>query len=168
MSLNRFQIWWDLRISVAYRIAPWKLQLHYYYKFLQWMKMLHACISIAVHILEKLLRVKGWGESCMPRCTLRRRPQMRWSIWLTQPVISVGGVGTLLCHISQLSENTNRWSDSTCHLVNCPTRQSLLLFIGSLHWLSSWQWWHPHKWSHHPVLDFHTQITRKYSTAMCY
>ena len=44
----------------------------------------------------------------MPRCTLRRRPQMRWSIWLTQPVISVGGVGTLLCHISQLSENTNR------------------------------------------------------------
>ena len=96
--------------------APWKLQLHYYYKFLQWMKMLHACISIAGHILEKLLRVKGWGESCMPRCTLRRRPQMRWSIWLTQPVISVGGVGTLLCHISQLSENTNRWSASTCHL----------------------------------------------------
>ena len=28
-------------------------------------------------------------------------------------------------------------------LVNCPTRQSLLLFIGSLHWLSSWQWWPP-------------------------
>ena len=26
-------------------------------------------------------------------------------------------------------------------LVNCPTRQSLLLFIGSLHWLSSWRWW---------------------------
>ena len=26
-------------------------------------------------------------------------------------------------------------------LVNCPTRQSLFLFIGSLHWLSSWQWW---------------------------
>ena len=25
----------------------------------------------------------------------------------------------------------------------------------------------PHIWSHHPVLDFHTQITRKYSTAMC-
>ena len=25
----------------------------------------------------------------MPRCILRRRPQMRWSIWLTQPVISV-------------------------------------------------------------------------------
>ena len=26
-------------------------------------------------------------------------------------------------------------------LVNCPTRQSLLLSIGSLHWLSSWRWW---------------------------
>ena len=26
-------------------------------------------------------------------------------------------------------------------LVNCPTRQSLFLFIVSLHWLSSWQWW---------------------------
>ena len=25
----------------------------------------------------------------------------------------------------------------------------------------------PHIWSHHPMLDFHTQITRKYSTAMC-
>ena len=62
------------------------------------------CISIE-HILEKLLRVKGLGESCKPRCTLRRRPQMRWSIWLTQPVISVGGVNTLICHIS---ENTNR------------------------------------------------------------
>ena len=33
-------------------------------------------------------------------------------------------------------------------LVNCPTWQSLLLFIGSLHWLS-------------------TQITRKSSTGMC-
>ena len=28
-------------------------------------------------------------------------------------------------------------------LINCRTRQSLLLFIGSLHWLSSWQWWPP-------------------------
>ena len=26
---------------------------------------------------------------------------------------------------------------------------------------------HPHIWSHHPVLDSHVQITRKYSTAMC-
>ena len=26
-------------------------------------------------------------------------------------------------------------------VVNCPTRQSLLLFIGSLHWLSSWRWY---------------------------
>ena len=25
----------------------------------------------------------------------------------------------------------------------------------------------PHIWSHHPVLDSHVQITRKYSTAMC-
>ena len=25
----------------------------------------------------------------------------------------------------------------------------------------------PHIWSHHPVLDFHTKITRKYSSAMC-
>ena len=24
---------------------------------------------------------------------------------------------------------------------------------------------HPNIWSHHPVLDFHTQITRKYITA---
>ena len=30
-------------------------------------------------------------------------------------------------------------------VVNCPTRQSLLLFIGSLHWLSSWRWW-PSMW----------------------
>ena len=28
-------------------------------------------------------------------------------------------------------------------LVNCPTQQSLLLLIGSLHWLSSWRWWPP-------------------------
>ena len=26
---------------------------------------------------------------------------------------------------------------------------------------------HAHIWSHHPLLDFHTQITRKYSTAIC-
>ena len=26
-------------------------------------------------------------------------------------------------------------------VVNCPTRQSLVLSIGSLHWLSSWRWW---------------------------
>ena len=26
---------------------------------------------------------------------------------------------------------------------------------------------HPDIWSHHPVLDSHVQITRKYSTAMC-
>ena len=28
-------------------------------------------------------------------------------------------------------------------LVKRPTRQSLLLLIGSLHWLSIWQWWPP-------------------------
>ena len=39
------------------------------------------------------------------------------------------------------------------YIVNCPTRQSLLLFIGSLHWLSIFP---------------NTQVTRKYSTAMCY
>ena len=27
---------------------------------------------------------------------------------------------------------------------------------------------HPYIWIRHPVLDFQTQITRKYSTAMCY
>ena len=139
------------------------------------------------------------------------------------------------------------------HTVNIHgfAKKSLLLVIGSLHWLSSWQWWplmrgcrlyhwlhcghhfwkfmfvcrhhfqkfmktqknrpflrpkyllwyffvfhpgiymgrwdllktapdlvklgpqttvcnlHPDTLSHHPVLDFHTQITRKYSTAMC-
>ena len=26
----------------------------------------------------------------------------------------------------------------------------------------------PNIWSHHPALDFHTQIARKHSTAMCY
>ena len=33
------------------------------------------------------------------------------------------------------------WYWCWIYLVNCPTRQFLLLFIGSLHcWLSSWQW----------------------------
>ena len=38
----------------------------------------------------------------------------------------------------------------TYYIVNCPTWQSLSLFIGSLHWFP------------------YTQITRQYSAAMCY
>ena len=42
---------------------------------------------------------------------------------------------------------------STMRLVNCPTRQSLLLFIGSLHW---------------SISISRIQIAGKYSTTMCY
>ena len=47
-----------------------------------------------------------------------------------------------LWHSSFLTEI--QWTGSKKEyeqIVNCPTRQSLLLFIGSLHWLSSWRWW---------------------------
>ena len=44
-----------------------------------------------------------------------------------------------------MKTNQKTWNYPEKKLVNCPTRQSLLLFIGSLHWLSSWRWW-PSMW----------------------
>ena len=47
---------------------------------------------------------------------------------------------SLLCLLF-LSRPLSIFLCSPSLLVNCPNQQSLLLFIVSLHWLSSWQWW---------------------------
>ena len=44
--------------------------------------------------------------------------------------------------LGTISQQWAKWDQNvSTRVVNCPTRQSLLLSIGSLHWLSSWRWW---------------------------